>query len=109
MGDDLGDWEDDLKAGNNTVLLRQCYLRTKEEMPDMDEVLRILFIDGVYEQFVAEMIQRLDRASLALASSEPNHSKLAVGFIQTARAKAVSLLEGVVEGKLNVLQGEIPS
>jgi hypothetical protein len=101
MGDDLGDWRQDLRAGNHTMLLRECAARLgRPTPPDARALERELLIDGGYEAYVGRLVGNLDRIARELRALEHVRSERAQAYVSAARVALVRVLTDVVRTKL---------
>ncbi|MBA2448186.1 MAG: hypothetical protein H0V51_09180 [Chloroflexi bacterium] len=105
-GDDLGDWRDDLRAGNHTMLLRECAARLSSGgEPDPRAIERELLLGGLYELYVGRLIKNLDRIGAEFADLAHVRSGQAQAYIAAARKIALRLLTDVVSTKLAFVAG----
>jgi hypothetical protein len=101
MGDDLGDWRDDLWAGNRTMLIRECAARLPEEArDDPARIERELLLGGFYELYTARLVKNLDRIVGELRAMGELRSVRLQAYVETARGRALKLLTDVVRTKL---------
>jgi len=102
LGDDLGDWEADLAAGNHTELLRGCVTRLDSGVPFTgDAIARELFLGGHYEKYTAQLIRRIDEIVERLERIEDVKTDRLCTYIRGKRADAVFLLTEVVRTKFD--------
>jgi hypothetical protein len=105
-GDDLGDWRDDLRAGNHTMLLRECAARLAGDgAPDPRAIEREFLLGGLYELYVGRLIKNLDRIQAEFAALAHVRSGRARAYIAAAREVALRLLTDVVSTKLAFVSG----
>jgi len=104
MGDDLGDWQQDLRDGNHTILLRESVARLGQDVPpDRRAIERELFIDGGYESYVGRLVANLDRIAAKLRALDHVRSDRAQAYVAVARAALVRVLTEVIRTKLDHL------
>ena len=104
--DDLGDWEEDLAAGNHTKLLRGCAVAMAMRAPSEDDELARGFLrGGYYEVSVARLVRSFDDLLARLAALDGIRADGLRAYLEARRAEAVALLTQVVRIKFEALGG----
>jgi hypothetical protein len=105
LGDDLGDWEEDLRDGNYTPFLRSA-LSGMEGSPltSLARAREVVFSTGFYERHVSQLICDFDDLRCTFSTWDSERSERAVAYVDAARAKALGLLRACVGAKLEYLE-----
>lgn len=104
LGDDIGDWEEDLERGNYTPLLQLCFKNLPQGQAHTKQMIEEqLFLKGVYEQYMSLLIKNFDRIGNSFSKLKNIKSKKAQAFIKDARNKAYQLITGVVSRKVSYI------
>jgi hypothetical protein len=106
FGDDLGDWRKDFERKNYTVLLQECFrFLTADQRNNINAVEETLYTQGVYESYVARIVNNLDRIESEFQGFDQINVIPICDWIKGARAKAVYLLTNMVSKKMEYLAG----
>lgn len=105
LGDDLGDWNKDFKHGNFTPLIQECFLNLPtEKHSDISSIEKVLFTSGVYEKYVAQIVNNLDKIKMEFMEIKEIDTQPICEWIDGARNKAFYLLSNMVSKKLTLLE-----
>ena len=104
LGDDLGDWSQDFKRGNFTPLIQECFRHIPvEKRNDFSSVEAILYTGGIYEQYVAQIVNNLDKIKSQFMEIKGVNVHPICEWIDGAQSKAHYLLTNMVSKKLTFL------
>lgn len=105
LGDDLGDWNKDFKHGNFTPLIQECFLHLPaEKRSDISSIETVLYTGGVYEKYVAQIVNNLDKIKNEFMELNGINTQPICDWIDGARSKAYYLLSNMVTKKLALLK-----
>lgn len=105
LGDDLGDWKKDLAEGNYTPLLQECFKRIPNaKKHELSLVEQELYINGVYEEYVSQIINGFDRLYTQTTSLKGISVTKLCAYIEKKRKDAYGLLEEMLKTKVVFLQ-----
>lgn len=104
LGDDLGDWSQDFKRGNFTPLLQECFQQLPvDKRNDFSAIESVLYTSGIYEQYVAQIVNNLDRIKSQFLELHDVDARPTCKWIDGARSKAYYLLSNMIAKKLSFL------
>ena len=97
LGDDLGDWRQDYRAGHHTSFLRTCFEEFRR-LPSEEELEEFVYLSGVYEKRLVCVIRGFDGVGQHPATRE-HFGGTFTDYVEHERAKAVGALERFVTEK----------
>lgn len=103
--DDLADWRQDLQRSKWTPTLRELNSRLGHPASE-PEAERELYVNGLYERRIAELIGELDRISEDARRHAANRNALFLSMMERHRRRLVPLLETFLEIKVG--EGLLP-